>query len=205
MDNENGRSPDPDELPGEHKTVNQIVAWNIAYYRKAAGLTQEELGELIGGRSKRNVSADERSWDGGHTREFNAQELAALAAALDVPIGAFFLPPDDDGVTVRYLFHPHDRDPDCLDMGGLMAMVMPDSDSDGRAMDAYRRRLTATVRQYMGPRWSKEAEHWTESITEPELRAEAAEELRAEREALLRVAARHARIIKTYEAEEPEE
>jgi hypothetical protein len=202
--NENGRPPDPDELPGVHKTVNQIVAWNIACYRRAAGITQEQLGELIG-RTKRNVSADERSWDGGHTREFNASEIAALAAALDVPVGAFFLPPEDDGRTVRYLWHPHDVDPDCLDMGDLMAMVMPDSGSDSRAMEAYRRRLREAVSRYMGPLWSREAEHWTEDITEPELRAEAAEELRAEREALLRIAARHARIIKTYEPEEPEE
>ena len=205
MDTENGRPPDPDELPGEHKTVNQIVARNIACYRKAAGLTQEELGELLGGRSKRNISADERSWDGGHTREFNAHELAALAAALDVPIGAFFLPPEDDGVTVRYEFHLHDQGSACMGMGDLMAMVMPDSDSGSRAMDAYRRRLTAAVRDYMGPRWSKEAEHWTESITEPELRAEAAGELREEREVLLRIAARHARVIKTYEPGEPGE
>ena len=91
----------PDELPCEFKTVDQIVAWNIAWYRKAAGLTQERLGELLGGRSERNISADERSWDGGHTREFKAQDIAALSAAFGIPIGAFFLPPADDGINVH--------------------------------------------------------------------------------------------------------
>ncbi len=201
MTNENGRPPDPDELPVEDKTVNQIVAWNVAYYRKAAGITQEQLGELIG-RTKRNVSADERSWDGGHTREFNAHELATLAAALDVPIGALFLPPVDDEVTVRYQWHPHDKDPDCLDMAYLMAMIMPDSTSDSRAMDAYRRRLDAAVRHYLPPMWSDEVARWRSTMTEREINAEAADELRGEREVLLRIAARHARIIKTYEPEE---
>lgn len=201
MDNENGRSPDPDELPGEHKTINQIVAWNIAHYRKAAGITQEQLGELIG-RSKRNVSADERSWDGGHTREFNAQELATLAAALDVPIGAFFLPPEDDGVTARYLFHPHGPDADCLEMGDLMALVMPDSQSDSRAMGAYRRRLDRAVRQYMPPIWTDEVERWQTVMSKKEIDAEAAEELREEREVLKRIIARHNRFIKSYEPEE---
>ena len=82
---------------------------------------------------------------------------------LDVPIGAFFLPPEDDGVTVRYQFWPEGRT-DAMDMGDLVAMVMPDSESGSRAMDAYRRRLIAAVRDYMGPRWSKEAEHWAENI-----------------------------------------
>jgi transcriptional regulator with XRE-family HTH domain len=201
VDHENGRPQDLDELPGVHKTVNQVIAWNIAYYRKAAGITQAELGERTG-RAKRNISADERSWDGERTREFNAAELAALSAALGVPIGAFFLPPEDDGVTVRYLFRPHGKEPDCLGMGDLMAMVMPDSQDDSRAMDAYRRRLTAAVRQYMAPVWSDEVARWMAAMTEEEIDAEAADELRAEREVLLRIAARHGRIIKSYEPEE---
>lgn len=205
MTNENGRPPEPDEPPGVHKTVNEIVAWNLAYYRKAAGLKQEELGELIGGRSKRNVSADERSWDGGHTREFNAHEIVGLAAALGVPVGAFFLPPEDDGVTARYLIRPHDRDPDCLDMGDLMAMVMPDSTEDSRAMDAYRRRLIAAVRQYMAPEWSDDLERWMADMTDKEIRAEEAEDMRADREALLRIAAKLGRAVDAYDRQAEED
>lgn len=205
MTNENGRPPDPDELPGVHKTVNQIVAWNIAYYRRAAGLKQEELGELIGGRSKRNVSADERSWDGGHTREFNAHEIAGLAVALGIPIGALFLPPEDDGVTVRYLFHPHDRDPDCLDMGDLMTLVMPDSSADSPAMDAYRRRLVAAVRQYMELSWSEDLDLWMADMTEREVRASRAEDMRADRDALLRIAAKLGRTLDAYDKQAAED
>jgi transcriptional regulator with XRE-family HTH domain len=202
VDNKDGRPLEPDELPGEHKTINQIVAWNIAYYRKAAGITQEELGELIGGRSKRNVSADERSWDGGHTREFNAHEITALAAALDVPIGGFFLPPEGDGATVRYLFHNQEQGGACLDMGDLMAMVMPDSESNSRAMDAYRRRLIAAVKQYMGQSWTEDLDMWMKTMTGPEIRAERAESLRADREALLSIAARLSKVIEAYEKAE---
>jgi transcriptional regulator with XRE-family HTH domain len=201
VDYENGRPPEPDELPGEVKTVNQIVAWNIAYYRRAAGLTQEELGELIGGRGKRAMSADETSWGGGHTREFNASELAGLARALDVPIIAFFLPPEDDGVTVRYQYRPHDG-AGLFDMGDLMSMVMPDSESESRTMDAYRRRLVAATGQYMGPSWTDDLDRWMTSMTPREIRAEEAEDLRADREALWRIAAKLSRMITAYEKED---
>lgn len=201
MEDENGRPPEADELPGEVKTVNQIVAWNIAYYRKAAGLTQEELGELIGGRSKRNVSADERSWDGGHTREFNASELAAYALALDVPLVAFFLPPEGDGTTVRYQFRPHDA-ADLLGMGDLMAMAMPDSESTGRAMDGYRRRITTAVGQYLGPEWTDEPERWRSVMSAAEIEAERAEDARADYEAVMRVASKLRRVVKGYEKPE---
>ena len=43
------------------------------------------------------------------------------AVALGVPIGAFFLPPEDDGRDVRYLFHPHEQGADCMGMADLMA------------------------------------------------------------------------------------
>jgi transcriptional regulator with XRE-family HTH domain len=197
VDTENGSPPDPDDLPSEDKTVNQIVAWNIAYYRRAAGITQERLGEMIG-RSKRNVSADERSWDGGHTREFNAQEIATLAAALGVPIGALFLPPEDDGVTVRYKFRPGGRD-GSMAMGDLMVMIMPDSSSGSRAMDAYRRRIGLAVRQYLGVEWNDEPGRWREIVSEKETRAEQAEDARQDREFLLRLAAKLGRVVKAYE------
>ena len=203
MDNENGRPPEADELPCEVKTVNQIVAWNVAYYRKAAGLKQEELGEKIGGRGKRAISADETSWGGGHTREFNASELADLARALDVPIVAFFLPPEDDEVAARYLFRPHD-DADLLDMGDLMALVMPDSDSDSRTMDAYRRRILAAVARYMGAEWSDEPGRWRAVMSARETRAERAEDARADREALLRVAAKLGLVAENYDKEDGE-
>lgn len=200
---ENGRPGEADVLPVVEKTANQIVAWNIACYRKAAGLKQEELGELIG-RSKRNISADERSWDGGHTREFNAQEIIALSAALEVPIGAFYLPPEDDGVTARYLIRLSDDDSRPLDMSGLMTMVVPDSEGDGRAMDAYRRRIDDAFRRYLGPEWTDEPARWRTLISERGLRAERAQDARRDAEALMRLAGKMLQVAKVYEQEDDE-
>lgn len=197
---ENGSPPGPDDLPGVLKTVNQFVAWNIACYRRAAGLTQEQLGKEIG-RSKRNVSADERSWDGDRTREFSASEIACYAAALEVPVSAMFLPPDDDGVGARYLWHPYEDSPDTFTMADLTALALPVSASTSRAMDAYRRRVVAAMRQYMPPGWSDEADRWLDPMTEAELRDEEIEDLRADREAALRIAAKIGRVIAGYEQE----
>ena len=56
-------------------TVNQLAAYNMAFYRKVAGLTQEELGAPLGW-SVASVSAAERSWDGKRIKKFDADELA---------------------------------------------------------------------------------------------------------------------------------
>lgn len=73
-------------------TANQIVASNIAHYRKAAGLTQAELGARLG-ISAANLSAAERSCNGRRPRNFDAGELLALSLALGVPIPALLMPP----------------------------------------------------------------------------------------------------------------
>ena len=74
-------------------TPNQVVAWNMSYFRKAAGLTQQELGEKLGGWSTASVSAAERSWDGKRVKKFDADEITAVAGALGVPVAALFIPP----------------------------------------------------------------------------------------------------------------
>lgn len=84
-------------------TPNQVVAWNMARYRKAAGLSQAELGKRLGGWSAVSVSAAERSWDGKRIRKFDADELIAVASALGVPVFALFLPPD--GTTLSAAVH----------------------------------------------------------------------------------------------------
>ena len=90
------------DLPVRRVTVNSIVALNMAYFRKAAGLTQEELGERIGW-GKSVVSTAERSSDAKRVRNFSAEDLIAISTALGVPMAALFLPPEDDGVAVRYV------------------------------------------------------------------------------------------------------
>jgi transcriptional regulator with XRE-family HTH domain len=131
------------DLPGHHLTVNQVVAWNLIYFRKAAGLTQDELGERIGW-SKAIVSAAERSWDGKRVRAFTADDIVAIAAALAIPIIAMFLPPEDDGVNLRYLIDlPIKRQPDggslnmCYTMHDLMVHVIPEPGEDDESDDDY--------------------------------------------------------------------
>src|SRR4051812_46053403 len=94
-------------LPERHISADQLVAYNMAVYRRALGMTQDGLAQLLEwhtGRpwSKASVSAAERSWDGDRTRHFSAEQLLALAEALEVPVNGLLLPPPDEGVEVRY-------------------------------------------------------------------------------------------------------
>lgn len=94
-------SPDlapPDDRPSF--TANQLVAYNVRRARAARGWSQEYLGrqlEHVTGRvwSKATVSAAESSWRGGRPRRFDANELLAFSSVFKVPIGYFFLPPDE--------------------------------------------------------------------------------------------------------------
>ncbi len=79
-------------------SANQLVAYNMAFYRKAAGMLQEELAVELRRRtampwSKVSVSAAERSWDGDRPKHFDATQLLAFADIFGVPITAFLLPP----------------------------------------------------------------------------------------------------------------
>ena len=70
-----------DGLPERHVTFSQVVAYNMAHYRRAAGLSQEQFGVRLGGWSAASVSAAERSWDGRRVRKFDADEVARIARA----------------------------------------------------------------------------------------------------------------------------
>jgi transcriptional regulator with XRE-family HTH domain len=99
-----------DDLPKVRVTMNQVVAYNITYFRVRRGLTQEQLGqrmEVITGRpwSKATMSALERSWDGNRIRQFDADDLIALSRALEYPVPALLLPPEEDGVDARFRFY----------------------------------------------------------------------------------------------------
>ncbi len=141
----------PADLPVRRVTVNSIVALNMAYFRKAADLTQEELGERIGW-GKSVVSTAERSSDARRVRSFSAEDLIAISTALGIPMAALFLPPEDHGTAVRYVLdgpgHKH------LEVTDLLAYVSPAYGGDSPVMDAYRKRniaagasLLAAVRQ----------------------------------------------------------
>lgn len=79
-------------MPAGRPMPNQVIAWNMAYFRKSAKMTQEQLGEWLGWTNVA-VSAAERSWDGKRVRKFDADEITAIAEVLDVPVAALFLPP----------------------------------------------------------------------------------------------------------------
>jgi hypothetical protein len=81
-----------------------VAGWsyNMAFFRKAAGLGQQEFGAPLGW-SVASVSAAERSWDGKRVKKFDADELVLIAAVLGVPLAALYLPPEDHGTAVRYV------------------------------------------------------------------------------------------------------
>ena len=188
--------------PDRHVTVDQVVAWNIAWYRRAAGLTQEQLGALLGGWSKVAVSAAERSVDESRDRRrFDAQTLSEFAIALGVPIIALFLPPVDDSHDAHYLFPGPGEDncPEDLDMTDLMTLVMPDSGEDTPVMHLYRDRFRAAVGQYLDKFWATEVARWFEEAGGPELRADRAARIRMRRDTLLAIAAEYGELADIIE------
>ncbi len=187
------------DSPSRHVTINQVVAYNVARFRKAAGLTQEELGERLGGWTKAAVSAAERSWDGKRIRQFDADTLTAIAMALGVPLLALFLPPEDQGEGGPLRFHAHERGAASSSMADLMALVMPDSDNDTPAMHAYRNRLVTAAGTYIDPNLGEDVKRWFQDATDAELRAQRLERIRWQREALLAAADDLARFAATIE------
>jgi transcriptional regulator with XRE-family HTH domain len=115
--------------------LNQVIALNMARWRKAAGLKQDELGERLGW-TNTTVSAAERSQDGKRVRQFTAAEVARAAEALGVPLMAMFLPPAGE------------KDEH---MAALFRRILPDSMGDSAAMDAYREALAGAARDYLDP------------------------------------------------------
>ncbi|MGH9099236.1 MAG: hypothetical protein ACRDV8_03285 [Acidimicrobiales bacterium] len=82
-------------------TPNQVVAYNLWRARQLRDWTQDEAAEAVapylGSRlSGASWSAAERSVEGVRVREFNADELLALARGFGVPIGWFLTPPPVD-------------------------------------------------------------------------------------------------------------
>lgn len=171
--------------PVREITVNQAVAWNIAWLRRAAGLTQDQLGDLVGWTGSK-VSEAERSFDGKRVREFNAQELAVLAVGLGVPIAALLMPPGEDGNAEGYAFR--DGTGGLRGMPDLFRLAIPDNDDGTAVMLAYRKRWNARARRRLAddPRWAELAARWVGNVAGR--RAEVAARLR-KREESLRLAA----------------
>jgi transcriptional regulator with XRE-family HTH domain len=89
------------------RSINSLVAANVTDARMRRGMTQEQLGkrlEAVTGRrwSKATVSALERSADGVKVRQFDADDLVAIAHVLEVPLLFLFKPSLPE-------FHPNER------------------------------------------------------------------------------------------------
>lgn len=172
-----------DELPERRVTANMVVGYNIAYFRKVAGATQEQLGEPLGW-TKVAVSAAERSWDGKRVRKFDADEILRVAGVFGIPIAALFLPPEDDGEKVRYVIDDGGQDEQAT-MRRLLELAMSDPiDSDSPIMQAYEDRLVSAVNTYLDSEAaSAVATRLKERATEEQL-ATALREARLSRAAL---------------------
>ena len=131
---------DKPRLPERRVTISQLVAYNLGFFRRAAGIDQRKIGELLGW-SAASVSAAERSWESKRTKVFDADEVMKIAAALARP--ARRLVPAAGG--------SRDRRPLCsalarawdVDFSDLQQYVFPGRGGDSPAMDAYRQRLIA--------------------------------------------------------------
>ncbi len=97
-----GKITQVDDVPcraSETVSFTRLVGYNLARGRRYRGMTQTELGERLTEHtgtpwSRATVSAAEKSWDNQQrVRHFDADELAAFALVLDLPISYFFLPP----------------------------------------------------------------------------------------------------------------
>lgn len=138
-----------DELPACEITASQLVAWNMARFRRAAGMGQEDLAARIGS-TRKSVSALETSWKGGRARQFDAAQIVALSAALGVPIAAFLLPPEDDGVNCRYVLLAPEGRPD-LSMADLASYLSSAPSEDDTPAMAYYRSRRAALDAYLDP------------------------------------------------------
>ena len=167
MESENDTERDA-SVPRELITVNQVVAWNIAWFRREAGMTQQELADRLGW-PQNKVSEAERSVTGKRTREFDAQTLTGLAVAFGIPLNALFLPPLDDRRDVVYQVRPPGlgQPADMTQLLGAILYGEPGNHSD--IMEAYRGRLLGAVSKYHGEDWREIVAGWLETAEGPEM------------------------------------
>lgn len=183
MDSTEDKTP-----PAEQVTIDQVVAINMRYFRRAADMTQEELGRRLGW-SAANVSSAERSVsEARDRRRFDAQTLAEVAEALGIPLIALFLPPEDDGYGRRYTFRLGEHGAE-RGMADLELIIMPDREGSTPAVESYRDRLRATIGYYLDERWTREADRWLTPLDERQARIDRIARLRSKRLAVLDAAA----------------
>src|SRR3954451_24509599 len=93
-----GRKRSRAEEPRPSLSAHQVVAYNFARAREAAGWTQVETSErlepFLGYKlNQAGVSAIERTFDSERRRNIDVAEIVAFARCFGVPLGWFFVPP----------------------------------------------------------------------------------------------------------------
>ncbi|MFF7949388.1 helix-turn-helix domain-containing protein [Streptomyces griseorubiginosus] len=154
-------------------SINEIVSYNLMRARRSNAWTQQDVADLLEkytGRtwSNASVSAAERAWQGGRPRKFDANELVALSKIFDVPVGYFFLPPEDEmankWVTMKKFEDGEPpQGPDALDRHDFMALMPTASLLEyvgAHVSDLdYIARMKRLVKRYLGLDWRPSA--WT--------------------------------------------
>ncbi|MEW2177177.1 helix-turn-helix transcriptional regulator [Streptomyces sp. NPDC005406] len=154
-------------------SINEIVSYNLMRARRMNVWTQQEVAELLQkytGRpwSNASVSAAERAWQGGRPRKFDANELVALTKIFDVPLGYFFLPPEDEAANKFVSMKKFEggeppRGPEALDRHDFMALMPTASYLEAIGANTsdldYIARMKRLVKRYLGLDWRPNA--WT--------------------------------------------
>lgn len=170
-------------------TVNQVVAWNIAWFRRQAGMTQQELADRLGW-PQNKVSEAERSVNGKRTREFDAETLIGVAVAFDIPLNALFLPPLDDQRGAVYRIRPPGL-AQPVGMAEMLGVVLyGDPDTHSTVMEAYRDRLLGAVGKYHGDDWREIVAGWLVKAEGLDVMRECVLRMQAEQDGNLAAASR---------------
>jgi transcriptional regulator with XRE-family HTH domain len=145
---------------GKVPSVNELVAYNMTRARKERGWTQQNVAERLQrytGRqwSNASISAAERSWQGGRSRKFDANELVALSVIFDYPVAYFLLPPDDQLSVAVLMAQPEDRDaafaPVLPNRGYLRRVLLDRSPTKDDSL--FFTRAQSAVRRHMQDEW----------------------------------------------------
>lgn len=111
-------------------SVNQLVAYNLMRIRRSKGWTQQETAEKLTRLSQRKwtaatLSAAERSWQTGRSRQFDANELVAFSIAFSCPIPYFFVPLEQTGVDYTLIKQEDGTDIPTVSMEELIDAAVP--------------------------------------------------------------------------------
>lgn len=106
--------------------IVDVLAENVRRYRKAAGLTQEKLGELSQLHRTYIGSIEQRA------RNVSIESVAKIAKALDVPPAVLFMSPSNNPTDIAEVASPR-RKPH--EVSGEAGELLPDDLE--RALDGY--------------------------------------------------------------------